>query len=1029
MVRVLLLLALPLLALPLRAQRLRAADGVPLPIALPESQILLDVHVTDAVHGAMMSRISSGGELSLPLQALMHLAGIRTSTHAGIISANGAGARPRFALAVERRLITVGNLQYSLLESDLLVSAGTVLVSSVLAERLLDVTIDVDLANATVVLRNASHLPAARRAMALEAARRIDNQQRASANSVELSPSHRAAVQADYSLFIVRAGGGPAFTASSSATIPGTAALRTPTTWTTSFYSQVSGRVAGGSLSGRLVTAAPGAALTDVRWSRYRPASTRVRHVLAGALDATGMTGARMLGMSIDNYPVDYSERRMMRITGRAEPGWDYAIREGSVWAGNEGVRDGSYEFRLPMTGDVARVDVVGWGPDGQERHFVRSVHAVPMRVQRGEWQYSSFAGRCAATPQNGGFASPASRCRWAAGADTRYGLRDWLVARAGVDATPHVFVPYVGAAAVLAGSLTIQGASTLGSQALRSSTWSAQFEPSPLLSLTAARTAMASGQQSRIASLRIAPLRWDGRFSLDGWFSTLDGAGAPLQIGRVAVSALRNNVRVELFGSRTMLGGAAAGSSFSGFRGNATGIAATGAPAWWRLPGVQRSWVTGSAERAADGAVRGALRLDGSTSRAAFEVARYFDGGREPGRWAFTITPRSRRVRQTTTLVHTDAGSDRGVRSSVLHGMSGSMAWEAGRARITLSADPAANRGAINGRTFLDLDDDGVQDRAEPLLPDVPVHIANRVLVTDSLGRFRSEHMTAGEMVQIAIDSTALPSPCWRPAAARWRVRATESGLTEVMLPLRSGGILEGRIVREGAGAQPQRAGAVAWSDGLQLRAVSAERTEAFDLDVFGAGTFYMLGIPFGSYDLTMAEDDQRREGIRMTPMRVEVARPADGDLRSGAACPVTSATVRTRPRERANSLDVTPAPATSTLRDARSSDTVPATHALPRPLAATQVTVLPVTHGAMTAPRPLIVLHADTPRTHTRVALRRPRKQRFGARRTWSEWRAAPACAGPGRLEVQTAWWSLLGCQNDAWRRDAQPIPPRRR
>ena len=578
----------------------------------------------------------------------------------------------------------------------------------------------------------------------------------------------------------------------------------------------------------------------------------------------------------------------------------------------------------------------------------------------------------------------------------------------------------------------TLQRPTTTGSAAARHGTWSAQYEPSPALAVTVARSTLANGQRNGVASLRVAPLRWDGRFAMDGFFSSINGVGAPSQIGRVGISAMRNGVRVELFGSRTLLDGVASGTAPGGFRGNATGIEATAAPSWWRLPGVQRSWVTGSAERTMGGAVRGALRLDGSTARASFEIARYLSSGREPGRWAFTITPRSRNVRQTTTVVHTDAGADPTARSSVLHSMSGSMAWEAGRARVSLPADPAANRGTIIGRTFLDLDDDGLHDADEPMVPGVPVHVANRLLVTDAYGRFRSEQLTAAEMVQIVIDSTALPSPCWRPAAPRWRVRATEGGLAEVLLPLRAGGILEGRITRGGAGADSLQAGALPWNDMLHLRAVSVDGREVHDLDVFGAGTFYMLGMPFGSYDVSMPDDDQRRAGLQLAPARVVVARPpvVDGDTAGGGTCPITSVTLRARTRAstlRADSIPDALAPQVPDVSEARSPRTVIATPVVSQPAVHPSLDGSTDEHAASAAART-----GRNSRSGAVPAPTRTGSHRRSARRTSrSHERVAvyvsSACSWLCRLELQTPCWSLLGCQHDDWRHGVGPVAGR--
>ena len=860
----------------------------------PASHVLVDLRINDDVHTSMVAFAPVTGGLFIPLKQLMTFAGVSVRSRFGVISASGKDNRPRFQLAANHAAIIIGRMSVPLMPGDIYMDSTTVYVSTELAERLLDVEIDIDVMSAVVLLRNAGHLPASRRFRAVTEAKESAARRLEASRVPMLASTYRASIQSDYDLFVSR-----------SSRAPGPAsAIEHSSVWNAALQARVAGRIAGGNLAGRVATASSSGTIRDVQWTRYRPTSSRLTRVIIGALDAGGMTGSRVQGFSLDNQPVDYSQRRMIRVRGRAEPGWEYTVRQGNAWTGNGRPGDGSYEFRLPMIGDVARVDVVGWGPDGQERRYTRSVHAVPMRVQRGEFQYATAAGRCANAQeswyQRG---TGMDGCRWFGNADGRLGLTDWLVLRTGVDAVPGTMAPYVGGAAVVRGVLTLQASHTVATPKVSHGAFSAQFEPSPALSASIARSTAITGLSTQLASLHFSPIRWDGRFGIDGWLSTSSGLGAPTEIGRLGLLGQRQGVRLEVFGSRTLIGaGSGAGSSAgtatvtSGFRGNAIGAEASAAPSWLRIPRVQRAWLAGSAERATNGVVRSTVRINGSLPRAFVEFSRTFASAREAGRWSITVTPRSQMARQSTTYGRygSSAGLDGG--SALLHRVSGNATWEAQSRGLSFSQDQATNRGSIIGHAFLDLDQNDRRDAGEPFVANVPVVVANRALITDSSGRFRSDHMTVTELIDIAVDSTALPSPCWRAGAPRWRVRASEGEVLDVNLPLRRGGILEGRIIRSDVNGAPMADGQAAWELQPQLTVVSVKTGESFNADVFGAGTFYLLGIPFGDYDITMAASDQRRLGIVVRPVRVTVASsPLDDRLDAEAqACPLSTAIVR---------------------------------------------------------------------------------------------------------------------------------------
>ncbi len=1023
------------------AQSAQAIDMSILSALQPASHVLVDVRISDDVHATMVAFVPVTGGLFVPLTQLMTFAGVRVRSRFGVISASGKENRPRFVLPADHASIIIGTLSVPLVPGDIYMDGTTVNVSTELAERLLDVEIDVDVMGAMVLLRNAGHLPSARRFRAVAEAKQTLAHRLEEARVPMLANRYRASIQSDYDLFFSR-----------STQFPGPISTsERSSAWTAALQARVAGRIAGGNLVGRVSTSSASGSVRDVQWTRYRPASSRLTRVILGALDAGGLTGSRVQGVSLDNQPVDYSEHRTIRVRGRAEPGWEYTVRQGNAWTGDDRPGDGSYEFRLPMIGDVARVDVFGWGPDGQERRYTRSVHAVPMRVQKGEFQYATAAGRCANAQQSWYQRGDArmSGCRWFGTADARVGLTDWLVMRTGIDAVPGTMAPYVGGAAVVRGVLTVQASHTVAAPSISHGAFSAQFEPSPAFSASIARSTAITGLSTQLASIHFAPIRWDGRFGVDGWLSQSSGLGVPTDIGRVGLMGVRNGVRLELFGSRTRIGTGSGASISPAFQGNAIGAEVSAAPAWLRIPRVQRTWLSGSAERATNGVVRSTLRIDGSVPRAFVEFSRTFASARDASRWSITVTPRSRRARQSTTYARSGSGDGSDGGSALLHRVSGNATWEAQRRGLSFSQDQATNRGSIVGHAFLDLDQNDRRDPGEPFVAHVPVIVANRALTTDSSGRFRSDHMTVTELIDVAVDSTALPSPCWRAGAPRWRVRASEGEVIDVNLPIRRGGILEGRIIRSAASGEPVADGQHAWDLQPQLTVVSVTTGESFNADVFGAGTFYLLGIPFGEYDILMPTTDQRRLGVVVRPVRVSVASSPLDDTRDAEAhaCPLTTAIVR--------AVGTAPADNRGPSRSRPTDDVTVETTTAPRGLADSVITARRIdsladssvaretTVAVAEAGRDRGVPHVVAPSREYARKSRRALRAYVGKRRIEYHVRDArsrlggrgkaerfvPICDSmAGRFNLNSGNFTLLGCQTDAWRRespDGRPVP----
>ncbi len=1016
------------------AQRARDIEGSGRHVPTGAGRVLLDVRIDDALHTPMVARVPLTGGFLLPLEPLLQFVGIRYSTRAGALVAAGGPSRPRFRLYSTRSHISINGTDFTLQPEETAQEGDTTLIDAGLAARLLGVAIEFDLGNAIVMLRGAENLPVAQQNLGRRESRRRLLEQVAERDAPELVPRMRTAIQSDYSLFVRRSTGALAFTSSAVST--------DRTVWSAAFETHLAGRVAGGSLSGRLA-AVSGMPISDVRWTRYRPTSRKLTRVIIGATDAGGLSTTSLQGVRVDNYPVDIAVSRTVLLRGRGDAGWEYSAQQGNEWSAAVSGADGAYAFRLPVIGDVSRIDIYGWGPGGQQRRVTRSIHAVPIRVKRGAWQYSASAGRCNRSSRSWLALPELDSCSYFAGIETRTGLTDWLAARTGVDAVPGRLAPYVGVAAVIGHAMTVHAASNIGAGEQRHrGSWSVQYEPTPAFALSVSRGTGVSGARTETAFLRMAPLRWDGRLAVNGWIANSDRTGVTSRINHLGIVGARRAVRLELFASDVRTGASGTPLSQSGFRGRSVGADVTLTPSWLRAGPLERAWVTTTIERTVRGAMRGNLRLFGSFAPVFVALEHEMPSLNTPGRWSLTLSPRSSRVRETTTLSRTAAGPGFAASSSVLQSVSGSASFESDGGRVALAADQAANRGAVHGRVFLDLNSNGRLDSGEPAIPDVPVTIANRRMMTDSLGRFRVRHLTAAELIDVSIDSTALPAPCWRPAAPKWRVRAADASVVDVALPVLRGGLLEGRIIRAADSLAARAPRDNEWSATARLRAIAIDSSATYDLDVFGTGSFYMLGIPFGTYDIVMPEPDQQRLGLIVTPVRVDTRRGSvDGDGTPDAltACPRTTAIVRARIRAGAGAVG-------DALTDVRIDTTntvgvpvisvTPLTQEMPERVSST--TVMPPHGGKARIGNSAAARHAMArspkvserpPRTRrAKVSHLRLRRTADSSSRTSLPQRASPFVVcdpdDPRQLTLTSVHFTVGGCPTDRWRRSV-PAP----
>jgi hypothetical protein len=118
-----------------------------------------------------------------------------------------------------------------------------------------------------------------------------------------------------------------------------------------------------------------------------------------------------------------------------------------------------------------------------------------------------------------------------------------------------------------------------------------------------------------------------------------------------------------------------------------------------------------------------------------------------------------------------------------------------------------------------------------------------------------------AFEPVQVEIDSLSLDNPLYVPAISSASVAPPPNAVRELNLPLVPGAILEGRVVR---GPERRPVGSITLN--LIDRATGRRRQIATFVD----GSFYVMGVRPGEYDLEVDPRDLAARRLRGRPLRI---------------------------------------------------------------------------------------------------------------------------------------------------------------
>lgn len=755
-----------------------------------------------------------------------------------------------------RNRLIVGGEPRPLGARDLLVQNGELFVSTAVIGRLSGLRWQTSWADLEVVLVNPEELPIGRRLRreALAAARLTSEPDLEAQGRLRDPPSLVDGIVADYNVLIP--------------TDPG------PKSGSYAFGLGLN--VLGGALDTRIQNQGSlddGKVRMDLSWTGVWRDNRWLSQVRLGDAFASGPRTRALRGVALGNVPF----RRPailgeLPFSGTLGPGWQVEAYRGGRLISFDSVNAlGQYSIDVPIQYGENPVDFVAYGPFGEVRQFSQTYRVALDVVPARRLEYGVSLGGCRSD----------APCQATANADVRYGLSTRWTLQGGVDqfwrdTLPNLFHPYAGITGTLTNALGIE-AEVVGDAVLRGLV---RVEPSVAFLLLAEATRFAQGVESPILTpedrrqqytlfSRWQPFGADrGWFYLDGSMDWIRAEAENSRTARLGASFQPGQVRlIPSVRWRTTDPVSGSGSTETTW-----GVNAVVLPL--RQLGALLGHVT----------MRGNIDLDGLLDP--YAVSAYFSRpiGRYlrlelGGSWfrgertsltAF-FTADLPGTRAYTTVERPATGSIRATEF-----VQGSVLYDRGLQSASFSAGPGLQQGAVSGRVFIDLNENGRHDSGEFVLPEVRVTVGIMSQRTDARGEFRMAQLPAYERMQVSIDTTSLASPLWVPAFNAIEFSTQPNRVMTLNIPVLAGGVIDGRLTRETPAGPVPVPGAT-----LILRHLKSGRTRT--LTTFSDGGFYAMSIRPGEWEIRVDPSVVERLGSRADPVYFTIRQTLEGQSLSG--------------------------------------------------------------------------------------------------------------------------------------------------
>jgi hypothetical protein len=578
---------------------------------------------------------------------------------------------------------------------------------------------------------------------------------------------------------------------------------------------------------------------------------------------ATGPRARTQRGISLSNSPyVRSASLGAVPFGGQLGAGWTVEAYRGGRLIGFDSVNSlGQFSFDVPVQYGENPVDFVAYGPFGEVREFNRTYRVASEGLPAGHFEYGASAGECRT-----------ERCRATGNLDLRYGISNRWTVRAGLDqfwrdSLTNLSHPYVAAIGSLTNAVVLEG-EAVGAAVLRGAV---RVEPSVNLQLTAEAHRFSRDVQGPILTPEGRRNQWTltaffrpiSRLSgtyLDGSYDRITTATGVISSGRFGGSLQLSDIRLlpaVRFQHQT---GAGAGQSQT-FLGLNTFILPR--PSLGKILGSLTARTTLEVERGAGAASASAFL--------GFPIARglrsetgvsWYRGMKGPA-FSLLIAAELPTVRSYTTASAGGGGEAMGTQY-----LSGSAIYSPAWGSVSFSGMPALERGGLAGRVFLDANGNGRLDAGEQTLSDVRVIVGPVFTSTDSSGTYRVWDILPYEPTAVRVDSASLASPLWVPAYGAMMFEPSPNRYRRLDIPVLPGGVVEGRVIA--SQGEP--------TAGLVLVMKHSRSGEQRLVTTFTDGTFYLIGVRPGAWELSL--DEKSLDAIRVSaaPLHFNVPSSPEG-------------------------------------------------------------------------------------------------------------------------------------------------------
>ena len=626
--------------------------------------------------------------------------------------------------------------------------------------------------------------------------------------------------------------------------------------------------VGGGSLEMLAQSVGPaelGRVHVDASWTGVWRENRWVKQLRLGDVASTGPRSRALDGVAITNAPfVRPSLIGSLRYSGSLEPGWSVeAYRGGDLVAFDSADASGGFAIALPVRYGENPVDFVAYGPFGEIREFNRTYRVLNELLPARQFEYGLAGGRC---PQ------PSFICNATANLDVRYGATARWTVQGGLDqfwrdSLPDRTHPYAALVGNPSNDWAIQS-EVVGAGLVRGAL---RYEPSVDLRLEGEYVHFARDSASvlavpgRLAQWTLTgflrPKTSHGFFFFDGRFERITTDAGALTRTRLGASLQTDEMRLLPY-VRTEHGQAVGGNRE--YAGLSTFIMPRGR--WGMFLSQMLLRTNAEVERRAGLVSWSAFAAHPVTRGVRLEVGANWLRGDAGLTYTLTVTSYFSALRAVTSVL-----APPGQPVSATQFLQGSVLWDRRTDRVDVAPGPSLERSGLSGRVFMDVNTNGLRDVGEAGVANARVLVGSLSTRTDSTGAYHVWDLVPFEPVIVSLDSVSLDSPLLVPLFARTSIVPGPNRFRSLDIPVVEAGVIEGRVVRNGAGV-----------GGVTLILTDRRNGTRRTLVTFNDGAFYLMGVKPGDYELTVEEQVLDALAVDAEPLRFSLAPTPNGIGRS---------------------------------------------------------------------------------------------------------------------------------------------------